>query len=68
MLDRRPKVKARAYYWRALDGTKTPGVGILQGGLVVAHYTADEARRMADRLHDLADKLDTVLDQETAPE
>lgn len=67
-MDRRPKVKARAYYWRASDGTKTPGVGILQGGRTIAHYTAAEARQMADRLHDLADKLETVLDPEITPE
>lgn len=68
MMDNRPKVKARTYEWRATDGAKTPGVGISQNGRTIAHYTATEARQMADRLHDLADKLETVLDPETTPE
>lgn len=35
-----------------------PGIGLLHRGTVLAHLTADEARSMADRLHDLAEKID----------
>lgn len=57
-MNSRPKVKVRPYVWKALDETETQGIGILSQGRAVAHYTAAEARTMADRLHDLADKLE----------
>jgi hypothetical protein len=57
--NRRPYVKVRRWEWRDADGIKTPGVGILRGQAVVAHLTPDEARRMADRLHDMADAAES---------
>ncbi len=51
----RPYVKARPYTWLTPDGTGTPGVALMQGKTVRAHLTADEARNLADKLHDLTD-------------
>lgn len=56
-------VRARRYYW--IDKTTqqhVDGIALMQrsGGRVVAHMTAQQARAMADRLHDLADALETA--------
>lgn len=55
----RPQAKVRPYVW-VDSGTqeRTPGIGLLHRGTVLAHLTANEARSMADRLHDLAEKID----------
>lgn len=51
----RPYLKARAYIWLDADGTGTPGVALMQGRTIRAHLTPDEARTLADRIHDLTD-------------
>jgi len=53
--NRRPYVKARPYTWLAPDGSGTPGIGLFNGHHLKAHMTADEARTLADRIHDLVD-------------
>lgn len=51
----RPYLKARTYIWLDADGSATPGVALMQGRTVRAHLTPDEARTLADRIHDLTD-------------
>lgn len=57
--NRRPYLKLMPHTWKAKDGTRTPGMALKYCGLVRAHLTPDEARTLADKLHDLADKQDT---------
>lgn len=54
----RPKAKVQPYVW-VDSGTqkRTPGIALLHRRTVLAHLTADEAREMADKLHDLVDTL-----------
>lgn len=54
----RPKPTVRKRQWIDLDGSRTPGVAIMHAGKVLAHMNPDEARALADKLHDLADQLD----------
>lgn len=57
-MNRRPFLTVRPYTWRAPDGTRTAGVALKRGGLIRAHMTPDEARVMADKLHDIADQTE----------
>lgn len=68
----RPYAQVKPWTWRDEIGS-TPGLGILRGkGGVIAHLSWAEARRFADRVHDLCDanneiepKLPTTIpDQE----
>lgn len=43
--------------WITKDKKRIPGIQLLNGRGIAAHLTADEARALADRLHDLADQL-----------
>lgn len=58
MIERqRPHAQIRVWYW--MDGNhKTPGIGMFHGTAIFAHLTPTEARAMADKLHDLADKME----------
>lgn len=56
----RPHAKARKYAWLGTDGTRTRGIALTRNGRILVHMTATEARSTADRLHDLADQLDTI--------
>lgn len=53
-MTRRPYLTARPYTWKSKD-TETPGIGLMYGGQIRAHLTPEEARTLADRLHDLVD-------------
>lgn len=66
----RPYLKPRNWAWKAPDGTGTPGVGLFHGQYLKAHLTPTEARKLADKLHDMADQLDNHREQEQqdAPE
>lgn len=55
---KRPYLKIRRWTWLSEDGSKTPGLALHHAGKVLAHLTPTEARAMADKLHDYADKLD----------
>lgn len=55
---RRPYVNIKQYTWLGPDGVRTPGIAIVNKGNILAHYTIDEARTAADKIHDLADKLE----------
>lgn len=64
MSTRRPYLNSvQPYTWRDRDGTRTPGIILNHGKLPAAHLTPDEARELADTLHDLADQIE----QETNP-
>lgn len=57
-INKRPYLNIRRRTWAHEDGSLTPGIALHQAGKVYAHLTADEARAMADKLHDYADQLD----------
>jgi hypothetical protein len=53
----RPRIQVRYWTWRSPDQTETPGIGLFNGNRIQAHLTADQARNLADKLHDFADRL-----------
>ncbi len=55
----RPKVYPRCWAWKDADRNETPGVGIFRGHSLQAHLTPTEARTLADKLHDMADQVDS---------
>lgn len=55
---KRPYLNIRRRTWAHEDGSLTPGLALHQAGKVYAHLTADEARAMADKLHDYADRIE----------
>ncbi|MBE4716760.1 hypothetical protein [Pseudarthrobacter sp. AB1] len=59
-MSRRPYVTAKPYVWKDAAGVATPGIALMQGAKVRAHLTADEARTLADTLHDMADRIDAA--------
>lgn len=54
----RPKAKIIKRTWVDLDGSRTPGLAIMHAGKALAHMSSEEARAIADRIHDLADELE----------
>lgn len=54
----RPSVQVTRYIWLTPGRHGLRGIALRRGNQLMAHYTADEARRFADQLHDLADQLD----------
>jgi len=57
--NRRAGVYLRKYFWRLEGEPDIAGVGLFQGERMICHLTPAEARATADRLHDLADALDS---------
>lgn len=55
--DRRPYAKVTPYTWMNGD-QPTAGIVFKHGAKPFLHVTTDEARTLADRLHDMADKID----------
>lgn len=54
----RPSLNARKWTWKEARN-ETPGIGLMTwAGHLKAHLTPDEARTLADTLHDLADQLE----------
>lgn len=60
----RPGLKPRFWVWRDLDRNETPGIALWGKNGLTAHLESEQARKLADKLHDMADKLDAQ--QETA--
>lgn len=56
---KRPFLKVRYWTWKAVDQTDVRGIGLMYGDQLRAHLAPAEARSLADRLHDMADKLDS---------
>lgn len=54
----RPQPNIRKRTWVDLDGSRTPGIAIMHAGKVLAHMSREEARAIADQIHDLADQLE----------
>lgn len=54
----RPTIRVTRYIWLDPDRHGLRGIALRRGNHILAHYTADEARHLADTLHDLADQLD----------
>ncbi|WP_422757263.1 hypothetical protein [Paenarthrobacter sp. C1] len=63
MTNRRPSIRVRKYTWRDQAGNETPGIS-LWGRDLAAHLTYDEARRLADKLHDLVDAASTITESD----
>lgn len=63
MSGNRPHIRARKYVWKDKAGNETPGIS-LWGRNLAAHLTYDEARCLADKLHDLADAAGTPTESE----
>ncbi|MFJ6453781.1 hypothetical protein [Paenarthrobacter sp. NPDC091669] len=63
MSDNRPHIRARKYAWKDKAGNETPGIS-LWGRNLAAHLTYDEARRLADKLHDLVDANNPTTESE----
>lgn len=59
----RPYLTARLWSWRESEHS-TPGIGLFRGVELRAHLTPAEAYAMANRLVDLADKLQATNEQE----
>jgi len=55
----RPFAKVRMWTWKHQDRSETPGIGIFHGNRIQIHLTPTEARDMADKLHDMADHIET---------
>lgn len=55
---KRPYLKIRRWTWLNVDGSRTPGLAFHQAGKVLAHLTPAEARAVADKLHDYADRIE----------
>lgn len=51
----RPTAEARPYYWKDRDQNQTPGIALWGRKGLTAHLTYQEARSLADRIHDLVD-------------
>lgn len=63
-MKRPSRVHVRPYVW--LNGDRRhPGIGVLSGPRILAHLNADQARHLADQLHDLADDLDRTNPEPT---
>lgn len=57
---RRPMLKARVWTWKSTDIPDKPGIGLFLRNDLRGHVTTDEARALADMLHDLADQIDAT--------
>lgn len=53
-----PGVTARRYVWKDLNRSTTPGIALWGKAGMAAWLTYTDARVLADRLHDMADKLE----------
>ncbi|QHK18818.1 hypothetical protein GU243_02420 [Pseudarthrobacter psychrotolerans] len=57
---KRPWLLAKPVTWKARDQIRIPGIGLFRRDAMQAHLTPDEARALADRLHDMADRVDSA--------
>ncbi|WPU08083.1 hypothetical protein SMD14_13005 [Pseudarthrobacter oxydans] len=60
----RPYLVPRMWSWKDTERNTTPGIGLFRGQELKAHLTPDEARALADKLHDMADNLQDTIEQE----
>lgn len=56
----RPGLTARYYAWKNHGRADLPGIALWGMGGLTAHLTPAEARKLADKLHDMADRLDAA--------
>lgn len=54
----RPSAHAKKYNWLTPSGETIPGIAIMHRHKVLAHMTPEEAKAMADKLHDYADHIE----------
>ncbi|MBT1001183.1 hypothetical protein KIH31_01095 [Paenarthrobacter sp. DKR-5] len=60
MTAQRPTVKPRLWIWKDGPWRETRGIGLFRGQDLAAHLKPDEARVLADALHDLADHIEAT--------
>lgn len=66
--DRPPYIgQVRIQDWITKDKQRIRGIRLTGASGIAGHLTADEARTLADTLHDLADRLDAPPAATTAP-
>ena len=58
-----PYLKPRPWLWKHPNGSTTAGIGLFRGADLKAHLTPDQARAMADNLHDMADRIESQESQ-----
>ncbi|MDE8668000.1 hypothetical protein PY310_05305 [Pseudarthrobacter sp. H3Y2-7] len=56
----RPGVTPRYYAWKDNCKADTRGIALWGKTGLIAHLTYTEARRLADKLHDMADRLEAT--------
>ena len=56
--EHRPSLRLQRWAWRSPGAPDLPGIGLFRGTRTQAHLTPDEARTLADKLHDMADRLE----------
>jgi hypothetical protein len=61
---KRPWISAKPVTWKARDQIRIPGIGVFRRDAMQAHLTPAEARAFADRLHDMADRIDAATTNE----
>jgi hypothetical protein len=54
-----PFLKPRYWDWEDQSGNRAPGVGLFRGADLKAHLTPGQARALADKLHDMADRIES---------
>lgn len=61
---RYPRVGVRPWVWRMPGEPDRPGLGLFRGARFLLHLTHDQARTLADQLHDHADDFEQPLIQD----
>jgi len=61
---KRPWLLIKPVTWKARDQIRIPGIGLFGHDAMQAHLTPSEARVFADRLHDMADRIDAATTNE----
>lgn len=54
----RPYARIRKHIWRDQNGQEVPGIALYHGERIVIHMTPAEALQIADKLVDLAERIE----------
>ncbi|MEV8148742.1 hypothetical protein AB0O52_11445 [Arthrobacter sp. NPDC080073] len=67
LIAKRPRLRVRWWVWKDRERNETPGIGLFRGQDLQAHMTPEEARTMADTLHDMADHIEAATQATPTP-